>query len=486
MPTLIRRLSHLPVIGYPIRLGIDLLRLPVLIQRTRQNEAYSLAQNRRVAEHADEFATHVDKVNKALVDYVSNLSATVMVLLKSADLQAERHEQMTQHLAALAGRHDQLNQQLESLAERQQKSVVDLRQELEEQIVEERTNAQEQTQRLIQEQQSSLQSSISDVRNRIAELESSAGARIAQLESSGNEKIAQLDSSARAWIGELESSIRANMADVESSIRATIAGVESSTENIRTKMAEAESTTSDMQGRIGSVESSTTDLRAATDKLESSTNTSFAEIEKVYQQLQHARTELAVQGRRMTLIMEAARTRLPAPFNQQQLEMIATEEQHKLDALYAELEDNFRGTQEEIKERFRTYLPHIKSMDVADMPIVDLGCGRGEWLELLKGEGYRALGVDTNRVLLDRCRARGLEVIENDALKYLRDLPDNSLGVVTGFHIIEHLQIGVLMNLLDEIVRVVRPGGLVLFETPNPDPSDELTRLGPGPPRWQE
>jgi O-antigen chain-terminating methyltransferase len=103
------------------------------------------------------------------------------------------------------------------------------------------------------------------------------------------------------------------------------------------------------------------------------------------------------------------------------------------------------------------------------MPILDLGCGRGEWLELLKEEGYMALGVDTNQVLIERCHARGLEVVESDALSYLRGLPDNSFCAVTGFHIIEHLQIEVLMNLLDEIVRVVHPGGVVIFETPNPE-----------------
>ena len=249
--------------------------------------------------------------------------------------------------------------------------------------------------------------------------------------------------------------------------RARIAELESS---VRAKITEAESTTGDLRARISTVESSANDLRSTTDKLESSTNTTQAEIEKVYRQLQHARTELALQGRRMALILEEARSRLPGPFDRQQLEIIATEEQHKLDALYAELEDNFRGSHEEIKERFRTYLPHIKSLVITDdMPIVDLGCGRGEWLELLKEEGYRALGVDTNRVLLDRCRARGLEVIESDALRYLRGLPDDSLSAITGFHIIEHLQIEVLMQLLDEIVRVLHPGGVVIFETPNPE-----------------
>lgn len=374
LPTFLRRLSHLPIIGYPIRLGIDLLRLPVLIHRMRQHEAYSLAQNRKVAEHANEVAEHVDNVNDALAGYLSNLSAAVADLLNRSELQADQHGQM--------------KRQLEALVEQQQQIVVELHQELRAQIDEERVSAQEQTQRLIQEQRSL---------------------------------------------------------------------VESATNETRAKITKAES---DLRTRIGAVR----------DKLESSTNTATAEIEKLYEQLQRARTELALQGRSMTLVLEEARSRLPAPFDQRQLEIIAAEERHKLDALYAELEDNFRGSHEEIKERFKAYLPHIKSLVITgDMPIVDLGCGRGEWLELLKEEGYRALGVDNNQVLLDRCRAQGLDVIESDALQYLRGLPDNSLSAITGFHIIEHLQIEVLMSLLDEIVRVLHPGGVVIFETPNPE-----------------
>ncbi|HEX7530091.1 MAG TPA: class I SAM-dependent methyltransferase, partial [Pyrinomonadaceae bacterium] len=104
-----------------------------------------------------------------------------------------------------------------------------------------------------------------------------------------------------------------------------------------------------------------------------------------------------------------------------------------------------------------------------DRPIVDLGCGRGEWLELLNEAGFRAFGVERNSVFLDRCRELGLDVRESDALTCLRGLPDDSLSAVTGFHIIEHLQIDVLIGLLDEIVRVLHPGGVVIFETPNPD-----------------
>jgi 2-polyprenyl-3-methyl-5-hydroxy-6-metoxy-1,4-benzoquinol methylase len=101
------------------------------------------------------------------------------------------------------------------------------------------------------------------------------------------------------------------------------------------------------------------------------------------------------------------------------------------------------------------------------MPVLDLGCGRGEWLELLREEGLRARGVDLNRMLVEACRQQGLEVVDGDAIGYLRSLPDASLGVVTAIHLIEHLPFDAFVKLLDETVRVLKPGGVTIFETPN-------------------
>ena len=77
-------------------------------------------------------------------------------------------------------------------------------------------------------------------------------------------------------------------------------------------------------------------------------------------------------------------------------------------------------------------------------------------------------GVERNRVLVEECRQAGLDVIESDILTYLCALPNSSIGAVTGFHIIEHLPFEVLLDLFDETVRVLQPGGVAIFETPNP------------------
>jgi O-antigen chain-terminating methyltransferase len=103
------------------------------------------------------------------------------------------------------------------------------------------------------------------------------------------------------------------------------------------------------------------------------------------------------------------------------------------------------------------------------MPVLDLGCGRGEWLELLGDHDLCARGVDCNGVFLEQCRQRGLGVSAGDALEHLSGLPDRSVGAVTAFHLIEHLPFLTLLEFLDEVVRVLKPGGLALFETPNPE-----------------
>ncbi len=192
------------------------------------------------------------------------------------------------------------------------------------------------------------------------------------------------------------------------------------------------------------------------------------EMDRVFQKQQQVSAELVLQNQRLTLVFEEARRRLPAPFDQDQLQTLAEEDRHALDAFYAAFDEHFRGSKEEIKERLKAYLPIVRAHGVAPTPILDVGCGRGEWLELLNEEGLTATGVDANRILVEQCRARGLEVVEDDLMDYLRSLSDASLGAITGFHIVEHLPIETLVKLIDETMRVLQPEGVVIFETPNP------------------
>ena len=209
--------------------------------------------------------------------------------------------------------------------------------------------------------------------------------------------------------------------------------------------------------------------------LEESMNQSLAErdnlIEGLEKPISYLKTSLVLQERRLSMLLEEARKRLPEPFNHDQLHTFANEELHLLDPLYVSFEDQFRGTREDIKDRLKVYLPLIKEAKAGNdkRPILDIGCGRGEWLELLQEEGLQAKGLDINAILVEQCRERRMDVIEGDVIEYLCTLSAASLGAVTAFHLIEHLSFRLLMKFLDETVRVLKPGGLAIFETPNPE-----------------
>lgn len=141
------------------------------------------------------------------------------------------------------------------------------------------------------------------------------------------------------------------------------------------------------------------------------------------------------------------------------------------DDLYAAFEERFRGSTDEIQSRVAVYLPFLREAGVGstEAPLLDLGCGRGEWLDVVRAADLHARGVDRNPVVVDACRERGLDVALGDLLETLRAQPDASLGAVSALHVIEHLPWARLIELLDEVRRVLRPGGIAIFETPNPE-----------------
>lgn len=131
---------------------------------------------------------------------------------------------------------------------------------------------------------------------------------------------------------------------------------------------------------------------------------------------------------------------------------------------YMCFEDAFRGSREEIAARQRDYLPYFEGAS----DVLDVGCGRGEFLALLRGAGVTARGVDTNADAVERCREQGLEAARSDALAYLRPLADESLGGLFSAQVVEHLEADYLMQVLGEANRVLRPGARIVLETINP------------------
>lgn len=144
---------------------------------------------------------------------------------------------------------------------------------------------------------------------------------------------------------------------------------------------------------------------------------------------------------------------------------------HALDEFYMGLEANFRGSEEEIKERQRTHLPHFTPLKSASQkkPVLDIGCGRGEFIDLMKEAGIKAIGLDLNADMVARARDKGFDVIEADAVTYLNDQKASSYSAITGFHIVEHIPFETLITMFDACYRALTKGGFVLFETPNPE-----------------
>ena len=214
-----------------------------------------------------------------------------------------------------------------------------------------------------------------------------------------------------------------------------------------------------------------TGIKDKIEALDAALNALEAKGSATQKTLTRLKRDVILQERRVNFILEEARKRLPEPFDSKQLKKLDSEYRHRLDALYVSFEDEYRGTREDIKERAKVYLPIIRETDAGtiERPILDIGCGRGEWLELLDDGGLTAIGIDLNRVLVQQCVDGGLTVFEGDALSYLRESPDNSFGALTGIHIIEHMSFDILVALLDECLRVLKPGGVLIFETPNPE-----------------
>ena len=138
---------------------------------------------------------------------------------------------------------------------------------------------------------------------------------------------------------------------------------------------------------------------------------------------------------------------------------------------YRALEARFRGSPSKIAELMSEHLPEVLSVAplAKGLPLLDLGCGRGEWLAILRERGIAALGVDLNAANVQAGRDQGLEMRYQDALSALEETPDASLGMITAFHLVEHLEHDQLRYLLHQAYRALAPSGRLLLETPNPN-----------------
>tara|TARA_Y100001968_G_scaffold211156_1_gene194311 strand:- start:2844 stop:4073 length:1230 start_codon:yes stop_codon:yes gene_type:complete len=146
---------------------------------------------------------------------------------------------------------------------------------------------------------------------------------------------------------------------------------------------------------------------------------------------------------------------------------------------YFAFENKFRGPKENVLTRLEQYsqLVELISIKSIESKSLDIGCGRGEWLDFCKSKGMKPLGIENNLTMVKECRKSGFDVKQGDALYLLKQIPKESLSLVSSFHLIEHLTFDYLNELLSECFRVIAPGGLLLLETPSIDNISVSTKL---------
>jgi SAM-dependent methyltransferase len=409
VPAVIRQSYRVPVLGYLFQLLVALARLPKSARSQQQFEAHVLAQQEQIVDYANATKTALATQAREVSAALARLNAAEQAALA----QAQRQQQ-----------------QLELLMN-EQRAIRD------------------------------------EARARLDQFREEMLSRVDQLGQ-------HLSETATAWQHHLRS--------VETHFVAELATVQRHMELLDARLASEGAARNEQVSMLTrSLKAETEELR---DELERASHQLQTGTDEALEKQQQLRAELILHGQRVTRLLEDVTARLPASIehitahtdhprdilDQPQLRALADEERHALDAFYVSFEDQFRGSRSEIKERLKIYLPLLEQAGIGtgEMPILDIGSGRGEWLELLRERKMEARGVDLNRVLVAQCRARNLEVVEDDVMHYLRSLPDESLGALTGFHLVEHLPIETLIKMLDETVRVVKRGGAVIFETPNP------------------
>ena len=138
---------------------------------------------------------------------------------------------------------------------------------------------------------------------------------------------------------------------------------------------------------------------------------------------------------------------------------------------YKTFEKHHRGPRELIKERISIYLPFVLPLGkiYPQSRVIDIGCGRGEWLELLKENDISAFGIDQDEGMLSSCHSLGLDVVQDNGIEYLQRQADKSAMVISAFHVVEHISFEELQILVKEAQRVLLDGGILILETPNPE-----------------
>ncbi len=142
----------------------------------------------------------------------------------------------------------------------------------------------------------------------------------------------------------------------------------------------------------------------------------------------------------------------------------------KLNA-YFDFEDRFRGSRQEIKSRLSSYDGIVNYiLNNFDSPkSLDIGSGRGEWLEKCSEMGLESLGLENNNQMISFCQEKGLNILAGNAIETIETLESEYFSIISSFHFIEHISHENIEKLLDECKRILKPNGILILETPSID-----------------
>ncbi len=297
-----------------------------------------------------------------------------------------------------------------------------------------------------------------------AELTDAVAELVAEVGSIGEDGREAALTAAEASVSAAEASVSAAEATA-SAAEATASAAEAtaSAAEATASAAEAGRTIVTLQEHVAQLSSQLAQLTGRLDHV-------MCELEDQRAELVHLRQRISTEAQllrsRQDVILRSARAALPDKMGPDPLNALSRELNRTYDELYRDLEDTFRGTRVHVKALESAYVDDV--VKLGGGPVLDVGCGRGEWLEVLREHDIAAYGVDTNEDFVAQNIERGVDVRHGDALAHLRDLPEGSLRAVTAFHVAEHLSLDTLVQLVDAALNALQPGGALILETPNP------------------
>ncbi len=427
IPYKLHKWRRIPVLGWFLAMGIAVFRLPRLSAYLQGLEAASAQESQQVGRALNDMAQAVEARQARLDEQLDTL----------AGLQRRVQAKLSEQISALGSTIDRLQEQLATQASASTR-------------VESRLNQLEQLEATMTARLESMQASLSaQSAEQVGQLEATMEARLESVQASLSGKTVE-------QVGELEAAMRGRLEFVQASLSGQTAEQVGQLEAVTT-------------ARIGSLQA---DQAGVTAQLESRLDTGLSAVAKM--------TTDSAGIRRTVRDIERQLMALFDRLSQQTTDSSAMapsgpgDDQASsglLSAHYVSFEDTFRGTRDDIKQRAGHYLAAFRDagIEAGDGLVLDLGCGRGEWLEVLSEHGYACRGVDLNSVMVGEAQALGLDAVEQDAIAHLRSLDSESVAAVTSMHLVEHLPYEVLIRLVDEALRVLRPGGVLILETPNPE-----------------